>query len=247
MRTVSIAAAGVALLFFNSLSFAERSPLEAATVKTATDCVAAVTLKHPKVTVLYQQNRLKEITDWIVLKSSECENPLAAMRILHDRLYGAGTGRAFLLGDYLADLPRAVRERVSGEVEKRSASDNDASVGQSNKDNIDGNTILYACSSNDTKNGSFCYVYMTAVSDTLAFMRDMAPDRFPICAQGGITSKQLADVLVKYIRDNPKDRHLNAATVAALAWRDAWPCNYKEDAGAQQGWNDKPPTSFRKR
>jgi hypothetical protein len=41
------------------------------------------------------------------------------MRLLHDRLYGAGTGRSFVRGDYLADLPRAVRERISGEVEKR--------------------------------------------------------------------------------------------------------------------------------
>jgi hypothetical protein len=34
------------------------------------------------------------------------------MRLLHDRLYGQGTGQVFLLGDYLADLPRAVGERI---------------------------------------------------------------------------------------------------------------------------------------
>ena len=34
------------------------------------------------------------------------------MRLLHDRLYGEGTGQAFLRGDYLADLPRAVGERL---------------------------------------------------------------------------------------------------------------------------------------
>jgi hypothetical protein len=28
------------------------------------------------------------------------------MRLLHDRLYGEGTGQIFLRGDYLADLPR---------------------------------------------------------------------------------------------------------------------------------------------
>ena len=42
------------------------------------------------------------------------------MRLLYDRLYGAGTGRIFLLlGDYLADLPRA----VGGEVAKRIGSE----------------------------------------------------------------------------------------------------------------------------
>ena len=43
------------------------------------------------------------------------------MRLLHDRLYGAGTGRAFLLGDYLADLPRAVDEQIRVEAENRIA------------------------------------------------------------------------------------------------------------------------------
>jgi hypothetical protein len=39
------------------------------------------------------------------------------------RLYGVGTGQIFLLGDYLADLPRAVGERIGGEVAKRLASE----------------------------------------------------------------------------------------------------------------------------
>jgi len=90
---------------------------------------------------------------------------------------------------------------------------------------IDGNMILYACTSTDPKNRGFCHVYMTAVSDTLAFMRTVIKDQFPICVNGNITSRQLADVVVKYIRDNPKDRHLNAATISALAFRDAWPCS----------------------
>ena len=33
----------------------------------------------------------------------------------------------------------------------------------------------------------------------------------------------MADVVVKYIKGNPKDRHLNAATIAALAFKDACP------------------------
>ena len=39
------------------------------------------------------------------------------MRLLHNRLYGPGTGQRFLYGDYLADLPRAVRERIKKEIE----------------------------------------------------------------------------------------------------------------------------------
>lgn len=118
MRKYLPVAIGIAaMLLAGPVLAKKRSPLEAATVKAASDCVAAAALNNPKITELYQQNKLKSVTDWIVLKSDACENQLTAMRLLHDRLYGAGTGRAFLLGDYLADLPRAVDERIRVEVE----------------------------------------------------------------------------------------------------------------------------------
>jgi hypothetical protein len=124
---------GIAAMLIASTALAkERSALESASVKAATDCVAAAALKDRNIVTLYRENRLKEITNRIVLQSSDCDNPLAAMRLLHDRLYGAGTGRTFLLGDYLADLPRAVGERIGGEVAKRIASQtvNDANAVQ---------------------------------------------------------------------------------------------------------------------
>jgi hypothetical protein len=104
---------GIAVMLIASTAVAkERSALESASVKAATDCIAAVALNNPKITTLYRENRLNEVTDWIVLRSSACDNPLRAMRLLHDRLYGQGTGQVFLRGDYLADLPRAVGERI---------------------------------------------------------------------------------------------------------------------------------------
>jgi len=115
------AALSVAAMLIASTAFAERGALESASVKAASDCVAAAALNNPEITTLYRQNRLKEVTDWIVLRSSACDNPLRAMRLLHDRLHGPGTGRTFLLGDYLNDLPRAVRARISAELEKRMA------------------------------------------------------------------------------------------------------------------------------
>jgi hypothetical protein len=56
-------------------------------------------------------------------------------------------------------------------------------------------------------------------------MRAVIKDAYPICVTGNVTSAQMADVLVKYIRNNPKDRHLNAATIAPLAFKEAWPCS----------------------
>jgi uncharacterized protein YgiM (DUF1202 family) len=113
MSTYLPATLGIAVMLIASTAVAkERSALESASVKAATDCIAAVALNNPKITTLYRENRLNEVTDWIVLRSSACDNPLRAMRLLHDRLYGQGTGQVFLRGDYLADLPRAVGERI---------------------------------------------------------------------------------------------------------------------------------------
>jgi len=112
----------IAAMLLASTSLAQgRGELEKSSIKAATDCVAAAALNNPNITTLYQEDRLKEVTDWIVLHSDACDNPLRAMRLLHDRLYGGGTGRTFLRGDYLADLPRAVRERISDEVQRRIA------------------------------------------------------------------------------------------------------------------------------
>ena len=114
------AALGLTVMLMASTAPATaRSEMESASVKAATDCVAAAALNNPQITTLYQENRLREVTDWVVLRSSACDNPLNAMRLLHDRIYGQGTGRTFLRGDYLDDLPRAVGERIKVEVLRR--------------------------------------------------------------------------------------------------------------------------------
>jgi hypothetical protein len=105
---------GIAAMLIASTTLAQaRSEVEKSTIKAATDCVAAAALNNSNIDTLYREHRLKEVTNWIVLNSSACDTQLRAMRLLHDRLYGEGTGRRFLLGDYLADLPRAVGERIA--------------------------------------------------------------------------------------------------------------------------------------
>jgi hypothetical protein len=104
---------GLAAMLIASTSLAQaRSELEKSSIKAATDCVTSAAVNNLNITTLYREKRLNEVTDWVVLRSSACDNPLRAMRLLHDRLYGEGTGQAFLRGDYLADLPRAVGERL---------------------------------------------------------------------------------------------------------------------------------------
>jgi hypothetical protein len=107
--TIAIAAIGVLL----ATPAIARGKLEVAVVKAATDCVAAAARENPKIGELSRRlSTLKKITNEILL-SDACKNQLEAMRLLHDKLYGRGTGRVFLLGDYRDDLPRAVQERLT--------------------------------------------------------------------------------------------------------------------------------------
>jgi hypothetical protein len=108
-----------AILIASTSSVQARGELEKSSIKAATDCVAAAALNNPNITTLYRENRLSEVTNWIVLRSDACDNPLTSMRLLHDRLYGEGTGRTFLRGAYLTDLPRAVGERIRGKIAER--------------------------------------------------------------------------------------------------------------------------------
>ena len=56
--------------------------------------------------------RPDEINDLIVDSISACARPVRAMIDAHDRMYGNGSGEAFLLGPYLDVLPAAVVKQV---------------------------------------------------------------------------------------------------------------------------------------
>lgn len=53
-----------------------------------------------------------EINDLIVDSIAACRQPVRAMIDAHNRMYGDGSGEAFLLGPYLDVLPAAVINRV---------------------------------------------------------------------------------------------------------------------------------------
>lgn len=53
-----------------------------------------------------------EINQLIIESITPCARPVRAMIKAHDRLYGDGSGEAFLLGPYLDVLPSAVVKQV---------------------------------------------------------------------------------------------------------------------------------------
>jgi hypothetical protein len=74
-------------------------------VRTATDCILRAVEGDPR----YAPGlRPGEINDLIVDSIAACGQPVRAMMDAHDRMYGKGSGEAFLLGPYLDVLPSAV-------------------------------------------------------------------------------------------------------------------------------------------
>lgn len=78
-------------------------------VRTATDCILRAVEGDPR----YSPGlRPGEINDLIVDSIAACGQPVRAMMDAHDRMYGKGSGEAFLLGPYLDVLPSAVVTQV---------------------------------------------------------------------------------------------------------------------------------------
>jgi len=78
-------------------------------VHRATDCIVRKVFADPR----YNAGlRSGEINDLIVDSMAGCVAPVRAMIDAHDRLYGSGSGEAFLLGPYLDFLPGAVVGQV---------------------------------------------------------------------------------------------------------------------------------------
>lgn len=78
-------------------------------VRRATACIVRKAVSDPR----YRADlRADDINDLIVDSIAACERPVRAMIDAHDRMYGDGSGEAFLLGPYLDVLPAAVVKQV---------------------------------------------------------------------------------------------------------------------------------------
>lgn len=78
-------------------------------VRRATECIVRKVSADPRYSA---QLRPDEFNDLIVDSISGCARPVRAMIDAHDRMYGDGSGEAFLLGPYLDVLPSAVVRQV---------------------------------------------------------------------------------------------------------------------------------------
>lgn len=78
-------------------------------VRRATDCIVQAVAANPRYT---DGLRPTDVNDLIVDSIAACAKPVRMMIEAHDRMYGTGSGEAFLLGPYLDVLPAAVVKQV---------------------------------------------------------------------------------------------------------------------------------------
>lgn len=78
-------------------------------VQRTTECIVRQVSANPR---YYQDIGADEINQLIVDSITACARPVRAMIQAHDRMYGEGSGEAFLLGPYLDVLPAAVVKQV---------------------------------------------------------------------------------------------------------------------------------------
>jgi hypothetical protein len=87
----------------------EKSAVLLPLVRRATDCIVRKVKADPR----YRSNAGADaINDLIVDSFAACRQPVQAMIDAHDRLFGGGSGAAFVHGPYLEVLPAAVIRQV---------------------------------------------------------------------------------------------------------------------------------------
>lgn len=83
-------------------------------VQRATDCVVHQIAADPR----YRADlHPSDVNDLIVDSIEACARPVRAMIDAHDRMYGQGSGEAFLLGPYLDVLPAALVKQVKAKAQ----------------------------------------------------------------------------------------------------------------------------------
>lgn len=85
-------------------------------VRRATECIVHKVFTDRRFSA---DLRPVEINDLIVDSLAACVRPVRAMMDAHDRMYGSGSGEAFLMGPYLDVLPAAVVGQVKAKAPER--------------------------------------------------------------------------------------------------------------------------------
>ena len=88
------------------------------TVRATTDCIAQGIVASPTALSHARQDNWLEA---VKSMQGDCSDVGRTLIAEHDRLYGPGTGKAFVEGPYASDLPRALKARIGPEMQRQAA------------------------------------------------------------------------------------------------------------------------------
>src|SRR3954451_8907686 len=87
-------------------------------VRATTECIAQEILRSPTALSYARQNKWFETVQSV---PEACKAFGSTLIAEHDRLYGPGTGKAFVEGPYASDLPRALKARIRPALKRQAA------------------------------------------------------------------------------------------------------------------------------
>jgi hypothetical protein len=87
-------------------------------VRATTECIAQEILRSPTALSYARQNKWFETVQSM---PEVCKAFGSTLIAEHDRLYGPGTGKAFVEGPYASDLPRALKARIRPALKRQAA------------------------------------------------------------------------------------------------------------------------------
>jgi hypothetical protein len=82
---------------------------------------------------------------------------------------------------------------------------------------VGGNELFESCKSDNVGVQNICRGYIVGVVDAFDAQRI-------ICTPENVSADQVRDIVVKWLRDHPENRHLQAATLVKAAIPDSWSC-----------------------
>lgn len=97
-----------------------------------------------------------------------------------------------------------------------------------------GNEVLQKCDEGaDTQDIAYCLGYIAGAVDQIALWTNYGGKN---CIPSNATLGQMRDVIVKYLKDHPQDRHRSAPLLSYMALGEAYSCN----VNVTPGWRASP-------
>lgn len=88
---------------------------------------------------------------------------------------------------------------------------------------LTGNDLLRFCNSHEASETNMCTGYIEGVRDASMFATVSLKSKPFFSVPSQVSSDQLREVIVKYLRDNPETRHKPAGLLTIFALKEAFP------------------------